>query len=608
MPEVSDRSAQGLYDARFEHDACGIGFVARLAGQPGHDILDLALTAVANMAHRGGVQADGKSGDGAGVLTALPQAFFARELARREIRYPVADLAVGMVFLPRDAGARQMARRLLGQGLAAYGLAVLCWREVPIDPAALGARAHETCPAIEQALIGRPPGRYGPGESYERALYLARKTAEALARKAGIADFAIPSLSSRTLVYKGLLVAPLLGQFYPDLRDSLYATPLAVYHQRYSTNTFPTWERAQPFRMLSHNGEINTLRGNVTWMRAREAAWRRQAERTWAGGPGSEIPSGPALATQVAQLGPVVDESGSDSAMLDNVLELIVQGGRDVRHALALLVPEAWEHVPDLDPAWRAFYQYHAGLMEPWDGPAALAFSDGQVVGLALDRNGLRPARYLLTDDGLVVCGSEVGAVPIDAARIIRKGKVGPGQMIAADLRTGRFEENAAIKCRLAAQQPYAAWIDHYRHFPAAAPGREAAPRPEAPAPPLPVLQRAFGYTAEELTLVLRPMAEDGQEPIGSMGDDTPPAVFAERARPLYNYFKQRFAEVTNPPIDPLREGLVMSLSIGLGARGDLLAEAPDHAHLIWLASPVLTAPQLAALCATADPAFASAI
>jgi glutamate synthase (ferredoxin) len=612
MQSFSRMQRRGLYDPRFEHDACGIGFVAQLSGAVSHDILDMALTAVGNMAHRGGVGADGKTGDGAGVLTQIPRAFFARELARRGISYPVENLAVGMFFLPRDEAQRAIARELVAQGLATFGLALLGWREVPADDSVLGDRARESRPAIEQALIGCGDDLLS-GQAYERTLYLACKQIEALVREQPLEGFYISSLSSRTLVYKGLLVAPLLPHFYADLRDPVYTTAIAVYHQRYSTNTFPTWERAQPFRMLSHNGEINTLQGNVTWMRAREAEWRRSADD--GGQTAKALAGGAALASAVAKLGPIVDINGSDSAMLDNVLELLVMGGRDVRHALAMLAPEAWERVQDMDPAWRAFYQYHAGLSEPWDGPAALVFSDGEVVGLALDRNGLRPARYLITDDGLVVCGSEVGAVAVDEARIVRKGKVGPGQMIAADLRSGRFEDNAAIKSALAARQPYSEWLARQMEVlpPAGVAHYAEGYEPESSASRasksalLGELQQAFGYTAEELAVILRPMLRDGQEPVGSMGDDTPAAVLAERARPLYGYFKQRFAEVTNPPIDPLREELVMSLSFALGRRGNFMEELPRHAHLIRLSSPVLTDEHLATIRAIDDPAFASA-
>ncbi len=603
---------QGLYDPQFEHDACGIGFVARLSGAPSHEILTQALTAVGNMAHRGGVAADGKTGDGAGVMTQIPRAFFARELARMGIAYDADDLSVGVVFLPTDAEQAERARAAFADGVAACGLTVLGWRDIPVEMDVLGASARESCPGLVHALVGRDSCTL-QGAAYEQQLYIARKQIEALARERTIPGFFVASLSARTIVYKGLLVAPLLPDFFTDLRDPEYTTAVAVYHQRYSTNTFPTWERAQPFRMLAHNGEINTLQGNVMWMRAREAEWRAMTPDM--APDGAYALSGPTLATTLAKLGPVVDTSGSDSAMLDNTLELLVLGGRDIRHALTMLVPEAWEHVQDMDPAWRAFYQYHAGLMEPWDGPAALAFFDGDVVGLALDRNGLRPARYLVTSDGLVVCGSEVGAVEIDDARVIRKGKVGPGQMIAADLRTGLFETNADIKSRMATEAPYAAWLSARMQVlsPAGKAHLVSGYEPKSSAevasasPLLGELQHAFGYTAEELNVVLRPMLRDGQEPVGSMGDDTGPAIFSNHSRPLYNYFKQRFAEVTNPPIDPIREALVMSFTMALGRRGNLLDSSADHAHLLRLNSPVLTDEHLALIRQHHDPAFASA-
>ncbi|HMO57905.1 MAG TPA: glutamate synthase central domain-containing protein, partial [Roseiflexaceae bacterium] len=543
MNDPLHQRRRGLYDPRFEHDACGIGFVAQLSGAPSHEILVQAVTAVGHMAHRGGVAADNKSGDGAGVLTQIPRAFFARELERLGITVAADDLAVGMFFLPHDAAAAARARALSERIVADYQLRLLGWRSVPIDIDVLGDTARSTCPTIEQALIAPAEAATFTADGYERALYLARKAIEAAAIRERLDDLAIPSLSSRTIVYKGLLVAPLLADFYADLADPLYETAIAVFHQRYSTNTFPTWPLAQPFHMLSHNGEINTLWGNATWMQAREAEWRRLPVEPFHGEP----PTGAALAGMVAQIGPVVDTRGSDSAMLDNVLELLVLGGRDIRHAMTMLVPEAWERVQDMPPEWRAFYQYHAGLMEPWDGPAALVFCDGDVVGLALDRNGLRPARFLVTDDGLVICGSEVGAVPIDEARIVRKGKVGPGQMIAADLRSGRFAENDEIKTALSADKPYAGWLKSQVQVlaPAGAARYTAGDAEETSAARasksalLGELQQAFGYTAEELAVILRPMLRDGQEPVGSMGDDTPPAVLAERARPLYGYFKQ---------------------------------------------------------------------
>ena len=613
---------RGLYDPRFEHDACGIGFVAHLSGIPNHTILTQALTAVGNMAHRGGVGADGKSGDGAGVLTQIPRALFARELKNLGIQYPVEDLAVGMFFLPQDEAKQQHIQTLIEQSLNDYNLSVLGWRTVPTDETALGERAHAACPIIKQLLIGRNNHTRLSPTGYERALYLARKTIEAAAQAHHIDDFSIPSMSSRTLIYKGLLIAPLLGQFYPDLQDPLYETAIAIYHQRYSTNTFPTWALAQPFRMLSHNGEINTLRGNLTWMRAREAEWQRASLQSAAhsttrdAAPRSSLEQGgTTLAEQITNLGQIIDSNGSDSAVLDNVLELLVMGGRDVRHAITMMVPEAWERVQDMDPNWRAFYQYHSCLMEPWDGPAALVFCDGNVAGLALDRNGLRPARYCITDDGLVICGSEMGAVTIDDARIVQKGKVGPGQMIAIDLKTGQFEKNHTIKDRLSIQQPYTEWLEQEMQVlaPAGVAHYSNETEPEtsssraAKSALLGELQRAFGYTSEELAAILKPMLRDGYEPVGSMGDDTPAAFLADYPRPLYNYFKQRFAEVTNPPIDPIREELVMSLSFSLGQRGDLMDETSSHAHLLRLSSPILTDEHITTIHNLDDPAFAAA-
>ena len=603
---------RGLYDPRFEHDACGIGFVAQTSGAPSHGILEMALTALGNVAHRGGISADGKSGDGAGVLTQIPRAFFERELGHLGTRYPTDRLAVGMVFLPRDAQQRSLARTLVEDTLARHCFPLLGWREVPVDQTALGTRAAQTCPAIEQVLVGCPAGLHHSPDGFERALYIARKEIEAGARERRLTGFSIPSLSGRTLVYKGLLVAPLLGQFYPDLRDPLFSVALAVYHQRYSTNTFPTWERAQPFRMLSHNGEINTLGGNIAWMHAREEAWRREGEAKKGSTGQSNPPCGRALAARVASLGPILNRDGSDSAMLDNALELVVLGGRDIRHALSMVVPEAWEGIEDMDPSLRAFHEYHSCLTEPWDGPAALAFSDGQVVGLALDRNGLRPARYLVTADGVVLCGSEAGSVTIDEDKIIRKGKLGPGQMIAVDLLSRRFQENEEIKNSLADCSGYGNWLTSHLHVLDGGPGLGHVDASSsdfehgAEQHDLTRLQHAFGYTSEELTAIVRPMLEDGREPIGSMGDDTPPAFMTERSRPLYAYFKQRFAEVTNPPIDPLREQSVMSLSTYLGKRGDLLCDGPAAAHLLRFASPVLTDSQLAAIRALPDPAFCS--
>jgi glutamate synthase (ferredoxin) len=596
-----------LYNPSFERDGCGIGFVTRIDGTPGHDILTMALDALANLAHRGAVADDAKTGDGAGVLTQLPKALLLRELAAQGITAEAHDLALGMFFLPADPAATDASCAIVAEALVAHGLALLAWRDVPTNPAVLGLRAREAMPTIRQAIVARSSGL--SDNAFERTLFLARKRMEQGFKAAQLAAY-VPSLSSRTVIYKGLLLGAALRDFYSDLIDPAFTTAIAVYHQRYSTNTFPSWELAQPFRMLSHNGEINTVQGNANWMRAREAAlelpvnWVETKDEGRKTNPGNDQPSSFVLGP--SSILPVLDEAGSDSAMLDNALELVVQAGRDIRHAVAMLVPEAWEKIPDMPSALHSFYKYHACLIEPWDGPAALAFSDGRVVGSALDRNGLRPARYIVTDDGLVISGSEVGAVPVDEARIVHKGKLGPGQMIAVDTVAKRLFIDEEIKEALAAQQPYEAWLKQHLKSLVTSDAQRAASEDHdsSLATGQSSLQMAFGYTSEELAVVLKPMLSTGQEPVGSMGDDTPPAVFSqlELGRPLFHFFKQRFAEVTNPPIDSLREEQVMSLSVAVGQRRNLLAETPEHAHLLQLESPILSNAQLAALRSYNDP------
>lgn len=578
-----------LYDPWFEHDNCGIGFVARMNGTPSHGIVTMALVALGNQAHRGAVAADANTGDGAGILTQIPRALLLRELERQGVQANAADLALGMIFLPHDVEAVQASCRIITQTLMNRGLDVLAWRDVPTNDRMLGQRAMETKPRIRQVIISRPKGLDDQG--YECTLFLARKEMEEALDAQNLTTY-IPSLSSRTVVYKGLLVGTHLACFYPDLHDPAYQTAIAVYHQRYSTNTFPTWERAQPFRMVSHNGEINTLQGNINWTRARQNKLQFP-----------DIPGTQRSTTNIVTS--VVDGKGSDSAIFDNALEVLVQGGRNILHAMAMMVPEAWEKVPDIDPDLRAFYQYHNCLVEPWDGPAALTFCDGQVVGTSLDRNGLRPARYCITDDGLVISGSEAGVVPLEEHRIIQKGRLGPGQMIAVDVKTGKFYSNGEIKESLGRRRPYRTWIkDHLTLLENLATQGTVENGVGQLAAPLSALQVAFGYTSEELSVLIKPMMHDGREPVGAMGDDTPLAVLStqELGRPLFQYFKQRFAEVTNPPIDPIRETMVMSLSVRLGGRLNVLEEMPEHAHLLRLPSPMLTDAQLAAIRNNSDP------
>jgi len=565
--------AHTLYRPEFEHDSCGTGFIARLCGDATHEIVTMGLTALARLAHRGALHADARTGDGAGLLTQIPHRFLAHQLASLGLEAPPrGQLGVGMLFLPRQADVQDRCRQLVEAAIAREGLSLLAWRAVPIDPSALGANAEATRPEIQQVLVAC--STILDEEAFERRLYLVRRAIEREAIASHLTGLYLPAFSCRTIVYKGMLAAPQLANFYPDLTDPAYESAIALFHQRYSTNTFPAWERAQPLRMMGHNGEINTLSGNTAWFRAREASL---ASEGWG--------------DRLADLTPVLQPDGSDSSQFDNVLELLVRSGRNLPHALMMMVPEAWEKVSDLAPAWRAFYDYHGGLMEPWDGPAAICYTDGRWIGCALDRNGLRPARYVVTTDGLVVSASETGVLDLEPARIARSGMLGPGEAIAVDLETNRFLDDRELKDEVVHQAPYEEWLSR----------RSTHPEPIAPAReanPLPLAQRqaAFGYTQEDLAVILRPILQEGAEPVGSMGDDTPHAILSPRWRGLFGYFKQRFAEVTNPPIDPLREEWVMSLSVLLGERRNLLAATADHARLIRLPSPFLRDEELLAL------------
>jgi glutamate synthase domain-containing protein 2/glutamate synthase domain-containing protein 1/glutamate synthase domain-containing protein 3 len=529
------------------------------------------------------VAADHRSGDGAGLLLAIPEVWLREWMLRAAFNVePSTKLGIAVAFLangPASEGdqERRLTRRLFDEACRAEQLDLIDWRPVPVEPDALGDLARTTAPVIEHAIIAIKSSV--PSAEAEARCYRARKRVERAVGAAGLRAY-VASMSFRTLIYKAMCAADQLAAFYPDLRDPRVASPFAIFHQRYSTNTAPSWERAQPFRMLCHNGEINTIQGNVNRMRAREG--RLGAQRC----------------ADEALVVPVIDESGSDSAMLDNSLELLVQGGRDIRQSLAMLVPEAWEGF-DVDPSVRDFYRYHACLMEPWDGPAGLVFTDGARVGAVLDRNGLRPLRYAVCEDGLIACASEAGAIDVGGHGRVRRGKLGPGEMICVDPERGGLEENDSIKRRLAAQEPYGRWAeDNLRSLDAGEPTEEVLPD-------LVARQAAFGYTKEEFTYVLRPMATQGKEPIFSMGDDTPLSVLAQPPRLLYSYFKQRFAQVTNPPIDHLRERLVMSLRSYLGRPAPLLSGGPAAARLVQLDSFVLYPSGLDAVRAMGSP-FAS--
>ena len=554
-----------MLDPWRERDACGVGFVARADGERTNDILAMALTAVARLAHRGAASND-KSGDGAGVLTQIPHRLLGVG--------PVERVALGMFFLPPSARARDAAIDLIETVLVGLGMSVLGWRVVPVDATVLGPLAAANQPAIRQVFVG-PPSGPANAQAWERRLYLARRVIERRAASAGLPVF-VCSLSCRTVVYKALLVGTELPGFYADLRSPLFETGIAVFHQRYSTNTLPSWPLAQPFRLLAHNGEINTLWGNRNAMLAREPAL-----------------AAPVWDRDVEQLKPVIWADGSDSTSLDNALELLVRSGRDPVHALMMLLPEAWERVPDMHPALRSFYEYHAGLMEPWDGPAALAFSDGVVAGSALDRNGLRPCRYKVTRDNIVVAASEVGVVDLDPATVVESGRLGPGELLVVDTLRNVVLRSADAKLEVAQRCPYRRWTSRaIRQLPTEV-GRLG---PVLPAEELTARQHAFGYSHEDLRFVISPMAAEGKDAIWSMGDDTPIAPLSRLPQSIYAYVRQRFAQVTNPAIDPLREERVMSLVMYLGRRGSLLAQRPGGKTLLRIEHPVLLAEEMAAL------------
>ncbi|GMV19238.1 MAG: glutamate synthase [Polyangiaceae bacterium] len=570
-----------LYDPRFEHDACGVGFIANLRGVRSHDIVERGVGILLNLEHRGATGCDPQSGDGAGILLQVPHELLAAEMAARlELPEP-GKYGVGCVFLPRDAADRARCQQILEDKILGTGQRLLGWRPVPVDESALGPIARQSAPLILQVLVGSTTEDEA---SFERKLFVIRKWAERTVRESDIPGrdaFYIPSLSCRTLVYKGLLLAHQLAKFYRDLEDPRAVSALSMVHQRFSTNTFPTWQLAQPFRFLAHNGEINTVRGNAQWMRARE-----------------QLFDGRVFGEDVRHILPTITPGGSDSAQLDNVAELLLHAGRSLPHVLMMLVPEAWQNDPSMPGYQRDFYAYHACLVEPWDGPAALTFTDGRQIGALLDRNGLRPARWLETRDGLVVLSSETGVMDVPPEQIARKGRLEPGRMFLVDLAGGRIVEDAELKREVCHQKPYGKWLrDNAIHLDQI----DDVPAAPALADPHELLtrQRVFGYTTEDLTLLLAPMAEKGEEPVGSMGTDTPLAVLSERPQLLFNYFKQHFAQVTNPPIDPIREALVMSLRNFVGGEDNLLFELPDHAQMLELGSPVLTNEELATLCET---------
>src|SRR5256714_8098006 len=611
---------QGLYDPAYEHDACGIGFVAHIHGVRSRDIVEKSLQLVLNLSHRSAVAADACTGDGAGILLQVPHLFLRRACAFAGIPLTEAgSYGVGMVFLPSRALARASCERLIEQIIAREGYSTLGWRDVPVDDSVLSSSTKRTRPVIRQVFVTRlfVDREVFSDTAFEVALYKMRRKIEAALRAIPEgADCYIASFSSRTIVYKGMLTPDQLPRFYRDLRDPDLASAIALVHSRFSTNTFPSWRLAHPYRFLCHNGEINTLRGNLNWMRVREATM--SCER-FGGRPEA--------------LFPVCGERQSDSASVDNVLEMLTLAGRPLAHAMAILIPESWESHATMSPDRRAFYEYHSSLMEPWDGPAAMAFTDGREVAAVMDANGLSPARYVVTADDLVVLASEAGALPIAVERIRAKGRLEPGRMFVVNTTTGQVLDDEAVKTELAMVRPYGRWVAEQRvtiedlkatervvgcEFQVEGCGsaqrnvdaqstHNSQPGTHNSQPvllPLPlfVAQRLFGYTADELKMVLAPMAENGEEPAGSMGNDTPLAVLSNRPQLLSSYFRQMFAQVTNPAIDPMREQLVMSLAMNLGPQGNLLEVGAEHARQIRIPQPVLTERDVAALRSVADP------
>jgi glutamate synthase domain-containing protein 2/glutamate synthase domain-containing protein 1/glutamate synthase domain-containing protein 3 len=554
--------AVGLYDPRYEHDACGVAAVARLDARPTREVVERSLAALENLEHRGATGADPATGDGAGILMQLPHDFF-RAVVDFELP-PPGRYGVAVCFLPVDPVRRAKLEAMFELNVRIEGQRVLGWRDVPTDEAHVGRVAGACRPVIRQLFVEAGAGFEADQDAFERKLYVVRRICELAAGP----DLYVASFSSKTVVYKGMLVAHQLRGFYPDLGEERVRSALALVHSRFSTNTFPSWELAHPYRVICHNGEINTLMGNVNWMRARE----------------SQLAS-PLFGLDLQKVLPVVRPGGSDSATFDNVLELLMLAGRDLPHAVMMMIPEAYVGRDDLSDEVKAFYAFHACLMEPWDGPAAIAFTDGRYIGATLDRNGLRPGRWVLTDDGHVLLGSETGLLDIAPERVAKLGRLRPGKLFLVDLERGRIVDDAEVKHEIATRRPYGDWLErsivHFSDLPVAQPRVE---RTE------PLLQRqlAFGYSQEDLRVLLAPTARAGEEPVGSMGNDLALAVLSDQAPPLFSYFKQLFAQVTNPPIDPIREAVVMSLATGVGAEGNLLSESPEHAHQLVMDQPIL--------------------
>lgn len=581
-------SPQGLYDPRFERDGCGIGFVANIKGEKSHDIVEKGLKILENLYHRGAQGWDPLTGDGAGILLQIPHTFFKQVCGEKGIPLPDAEeYGIGMVFLPQDEGQRRQCENLIESIVKEERQRFLGWRDVPLKAESIGAQARKTLPFIRQCFIAR---ELLNEIQFERKLYVIRKRIEKAIRESPLeqrGSVYIPSLSCNTIVYKGMLLPEQVSVFYPDLGDPNVISALALVHSRFSTNTFPAWSLSHPYRYTVHNGEINTLKGNVNWMRARQGLLA------------SEL-----FGDDLEKLYPIVYESQSDSACLDNAVEFLVMGGRSLPHAMMMLIPEPWVGNPQMDLDRRGFYEYHAAMMEPWDGPAAVCFTDGKLIGATLDRNGLRPCRYQVTTDDLVILASEAGVLPTETQEIRQKGRLQPGRMFLVDTVQGRIIDDEEIKANMVRRQPYRGWVTQYRVSLDELPEPLNVPQPDHPT--IRLRQQAFVYTVEELKMVVTPMGVGGEEPISSMGTDTPLAVLSNRPQLLFKYFKQLFAQVTNPPIDPIREQLVMSLVTNIGPKPNLIAETPEACRRIKVQQPILTNADLQKIREIADPHFKS--
>jgi glutamate synthase (ferredoxin) len=573
LPRLGPPSKQGLYDPQFEHDACGVGFVVDIKGRKSHKILSQAIQVLENLDHRGASGCEVNTGDGAGVLLQMPHSFFKEVSKKARITLPAAgQYAAGIVFLPRNPTMRRKLEEAFEHIVQSSGLTMLGWRTVPVDNKMLGETAKSSEPFMRQVFIGRP-AEITEELEFERRLYVARKRAYSEIRTStidGAEYWYLCSLSYKTIVYKGMLLTQQLAQYFPDLRNPAMETALALVHSRFSTNTFPSWDRSHPYRYVAHNGEINTLRGNINWMKAREAQFASDA-----------------FGADIDAIKPIVNPNGSDSAMFDNTLELLVLAGRSLPHAVMMMIPEPWQAHESMNDSLRAFYQYHSCLMEPWDGPASIAFTDGVQIGAVLDRNGLRPSRYYVTKDDLVVVASEAGVLSFPPEDVVRKGRLQPGRMFLVDTAQGRIIDDEEIKAQVAGERPYRQFLD--QHLLTIKDLQPASPPPAVDHDTLLHRQLAFGYTFEDQRLLIDPMGRHGVEAVGSMGNDTPLAVMSSRPRLLFDYFKQLFAQVTNPPIDCIREELITSSEVLLGSEGNLLQPRPTDCRQLQLDGPVLT-------------------